>query len=102
MGRAGCGQAYEREGHQVEPGSLRHGAPPGDVADLRRLPARRDVAGQARIAKKAEMNAERVLALLATRLNVPMPNLKDLFDGNNLKPMADLTVHRPLETYELR
>jgi len=60
------------------------------------------VAGQARIAKKAEMNAERVLALLATRLNVPMPNLKDLFDGNNLKPMADLTVHRPLESYELR
>jgi len=48
------------------------------------------------------MNAERVLALLATRLNVPMPNLKDLFDGNNLKPMADLTVHRPLESYELR
>jgi phage terminase small subunit len=48
-------------------------------------------AGQAAVAAKAGLTAEIVLARLLARLIEPIPNVKDLFDGDNLKPMSQLT-----------
>lgn len=48
-------------------------------------------AGQAKLAKKHEATVERTLFHLVTRLEEPMPNIKDIFAGDNLKPVGQMT-----------
>jgi len=48
-------------------------------------------AGQTKVAAQTGLTAARVLEHLRARLEEPMGNIKDLFNGDNLKPMSQLT-----------